>query len=199
MTFDDLHIVNYCHRNCTPLLNIMRLPKDEAFALAYEMAAQNKETTAFYRFADFENYYPRRLKTDTLLYTRFIELGGKPLQEHPLSFVLQGSDYLNDWFDRGIITRIPLNLIHSNDISFTYGDSMAVLKRDGEFTMLTKDMLFKEISDYDGTLDEFIRNVENHYQYIEVQVWNDECLSRYSEYLPPFILPDTPSTPQNQV
>ena len=56
MTIDDLQIVNYCHRSCTPLLNIMRLPKDEAFALAYKMAEQNKDTTAFYRFADFENY-----------------------------------------------------------------------------------------------------------------------------------------------
>ena len=181
MTVDDLHIVNYCHRSCTPLLNIMRLPKDEAFALAYEMAAQNKETTAFYRFADFENYYRERLKTDTLLYTRFIELGGKPLQEHPLSFVLQGSDYLNEWFDCGIITRIPLNLIHPDYISFTYGDSMAGLKRHGEFTMLTKDMLLKAISDYGGTLEEFMINVENQYRYIEVQIWNDECLSICSE------------------
>lgn len=174
--FDDLHIVNYCHRSCTPLLNIMRLPKDEAFALANEMAKQNKETTAFYRFADFENYYYERLKTDKLLYTRFIELGGKPSHEHPLSFVLQGSDYLNDWFDRGIITSIPLNLIHSDYISFTYGDSMSVLKRDGEFTMLTKDMLLKTISDYEGTTEEFLMNIENQYRYIEVQIWNDECL-----------------------
>ena len=82
MTVNDLHIVNYCHSNCTPLLNIMRLPKDEAFALAREMAEQNKDTTAFYRFADFENYYPERLKTDKLLYDRFIELGGKPAEEH---------------------------------------------------------------------------------------------------------------------
>ncbi len=89
MTIDDLHFVNYCPRRCPPLLNIMRLPKDEAFALAHEMAEQNKETTAFYRFADFENYYPERLKTDMLLYNRFTQLGGKPLQEHPLSFVLQ--------------------------------------------------------------------------------------------------------------
>lgn len=89
MTIDDLHIVNYCHLNCTPLQNIMRLPKNEAFALAQKLAAQNKETTAFYRFADFENYYPRRLKTDALLYARFVELGGKPLEQHPLSFVLQ--------------------------------------------------------------------------------------------------------------
>ena len=176
MTIDELQIVNYCHQSCTPLLNIMRLPKDEAFALAYEMAERNKETTAFYRFADFENYYPRRLKTDKLLYDRFIELGGKPLQEHPLSFVLQDSDYLDGWFDGGIVTKVPLNRIDSEHISFTYGDSMAVLERNGSFTMLTKDMLLKEITDFDGTIEEFLANVTNRYSYIEVQVWNDDCL-----------------------
>ena len=176
MTVNELHIVNYCHRNCTPLLNIMRLPKDEAFSLAHKMAEQNKDTTAFYRFADFENYYPERLKTDKLLYDRFIELGGKPVQEHPLSFVLQGSDFLDGWFDRGIVTTIPLSRINSDYISFTYGDSMSTLKMQGEFTMLTKDMLLKAISDYDGTPEDFLTYIADRYNYIEVQVWDDDCL-----------------------
>lgn len=176
MTIDDLYIVNYCHPSCTPLLNIMRLPKDEAFALALKMAEQNRDTTAFYRFADFDNYYPRRLQTDKLLRARFAELGGKPLQEHPLSFVLQGSAYLNDWFDNGIVTRIPLSRIPSDRISFTYGDSMASLEKHSEFTMLTKDMLLKVMSDYGGTPEEFMNNIEKQYHYIEAQVWDDECV-----------------------
>ena len=55
--FEELMLVNYCHHDCAPLRNIMRLPKEEAFALVEKMAAQHPETTAFYRFADFENYY----------------------------------------------------------------------------------------------------------------------------------------------
>ena len=43
--------------------------------------------------------------------------------------------------------------------------------------MLTKDMLLKAISDYGGTLEEFMSNVEKQYRYIEVQIWNDACLS----------------------
>ena len=27
---DELYIVNYCHPNCVPLKNIVRLPKEEA-------------------------------------------------------------------------------------------------------------------------------------------------------------------------
>lgn len=177
MTIDDLQIVNYCHPDCTPLQNIMRLPKAQAFALARQMAERNKNTTAFYRFADFENYYPARLKTDELLYAHFKELGGKPLQNHPLSFVLQGSDYLNDWFDCGTVTKISLNRIPADSVSFTYGDSITALKKHGDFTMLTKKKLLKAIAEYDGTLEEFLSYIKKQYRYIEVQIWNDNCLN----------------------
>lgn len=176
MTVKDLQIVNYCHPNCKPLQNIMRLPKGEAFALAKEMAAKNKDTTAFYRFADFANYYPERLQTDERLYRRFIALGGKPIEQHPLSFVLQGSEYLKEWFGGGIATTIPLDRIPSDYISFTYGDSQSTLKRDGDITMLTKDMLFRAIAE-SGTVEKFLSSVEKKYHYIEVQVWDDDCLN----------------------
>lgn len=179
MTVEDLCIVNYCHKNCKPLLNVMRLPKPEAFALDLQLAEQNKNTTAFYRFADFENYYYERLKTDELLSTRFKELGGKPVQEHPLSFVLHGSEYLDKWFDCGKVTSVPLKSIPDDCVSFTYGDSMSTLKRNGELTMLTKEMLFKAMSEYGGTVDEFLISVERQCGYIEVQVWNDCCIAEY--------------------
>lgn len=66
----------------------MRLPKAEAFRLARELAEKNPQTTAFYRFADFENYYSRRMWTDVLLHERFTRLGGRPEQKHPLFFTL---------------------------------------------------------------------------------------------------------------
>ncbi len=43
INIDDLYIVHYCYPNCMPLKDIMRLPKDEAFALAYQITATNKE------------------------------------------------------------------------------------------------------------------------------------------------------------
>ena len=180
MTIDDLCLVNYCHRTCTPLLNIMRLSKEEAFALAREMAEQNRETTAFYRFADFENYYPRRLQTDKLLCCRFLELGGKPVEQHPLSFVLQGSEYLDDWFGCGIITTVPLSRVPGDFVSFTLGDSMAALERQKEVTMLTKDMLLQAIAEYNGTVEEYLAEVERKYRYIEVQLWNDDCIKGHT-------------------
>ncbi|MDE7395683.1 MAG: hypothetical protein K2M95_06170 [Clostridiales bacterium] len=176
MTVDDLYIVNYCHKNCTPLQNIMRLPQDQAFDLAREMAAQNQNTTAFYRFADFENYYPRRLQADKLLFDRFTALGGKPKEKHPLSFVLQGSAYLHDWFGGGHITKFKLSPICEDAISFSYGDSMSALQRDGFLTVLTKRILLQAIAGYEGGVEDFLINAEKQYRYIEVQVWDDACL-----------------------
>lgn len=168
-----LYLVNYCHRSCVPLKNIMWLPREQAFALARKMAEQNKDATAFYRFADFDNYYRERLKTDELLYARFCELGGRPAKKHPLSFVLQGSEFLDNWFDKGIVTRIPLEYISADQISFTYGDSMSVLRKQGGFTMLTKEMLMEAMADYDGTLEGFLLDVNRRYHYMEVQVWQE--------------------------
>ena len=77
MNIENLLLVNYCHPDCVPLKNIMRLAKEEAFEMAKKMAAAHPETTAFYRFADFENYYDLRLRQDEFLYSRFVELGGR--------------------------------------------------------------------------------------------------------------------------
>ena len=171
---DEIYIVNYCHNNCIPLKNIFRLPEKEAFLLAYEMAANNPDTTAFYRFTDFVNYYPHRINQDEYLHKLFISLGGKPKEKHPLSFVLQCSEYLNNWFDNGIMTKILLKDIPSEFISFTLGDSGAVFNKNGTLTMYTKDMLLNIMREYKGTIDEFMNEIVEKYHYIEVQLWNDD-------------------------
>lgn len=177
ITEDQLYIINYCHNNCEPLKNIMRLPKGEAFALAEKLAKENKGSTAFWRFGDFAVYYPERLATDMLLYERFVAMGGKPLEKHPLSYVLQESEYLDAWFDNGITTKVPLAKIASEHISFTLGDSMATLKRNEDIQMLSKEELLQKAQEYTGTLEEFMGDIIEKYGYVEVQLWSDEyCL-----------------------
>lgn len=176
---NDIYIVNYCHPNCKPFLNIMHQPKDKAFKIAKQLAYENPETMAFYRFADFKNYYPRRLKADEMLYNEFVILGGKPKERHPLSFVLQGSEYLDNWFGNGTVVKIKLNDIPSEYISFTYGDSCAKLKKTGETTIVTKEKLLSQISSFDGTLEDFMSYIAKEYTYVEVQLWNDEFVKDY--------------------
>lgn len=176
MTEAALTLVNYCCPGCTPLKNIMRLPRDEAFALAYAMAKENEGKSAFYRFADFENYYPRRKRTDGILYDGFVALGGRPRERHPLSFVLQGSEYLHRWFDDGAVTRIPLGAVPDEAVSFTYGDSCAAHTRGQALRVMTKDMLLGEIRAFGGTLEAYMEWVAGEHTYIEAQLWDDSYL-----------------------
>ena len=168
----DMDLINYSHVDCEPLKNIMRLPQKEAYALAAELAAAHPDTTAFGRFADFHNYYPRRLETDRQLHAAFLALGGQPTEEHPLSFVLEGSDYLDGWFGHGLVTRIPLKHVPPEQVSFTLGDSM---RADG-FTLLSLDMLDKMMNDHPGGAEACLAELREKYHYIEVQLWDDGVL-----------------------
>ena len=85
------------------------------------------------------NYYPQGSKPIGSYMNLFVSLGGKPKERHPLSFVLQGSDYLNSWFDNGITTKIPLKDLPSEFVSFTYGDSVSTYKRKGTVEIFTKE------------------------------------------------------------
>ena len=175
INFDGLILVNYCHPDCTPMMNIMRLPKAEAFALARKMADAHPETTAFYRFADFENYYALREAQDAYLYARFVELGGKPEEMHPLSFVIESSDYLREWFGNGIETRLPLCEIDPCHISFTIGDSGADFQKNGKVDLLTVEDLRRRLSEYED-FDTFMRAAGRNY--VEAQLWSDRYIRR---------------------
>lgn len=156
--------MHYCHPNCKPFQNIMRLAKE------------NPDTTAFCRFADFVNYYPRRLETDEFLYENFLRLAGKPKEKHPLSFVLQGCDYLEDWFGKGTAYRIKLSEIRPDSVSFTLGVSCALYGRTGKIQQLTKEQLLAQMKAFEGGAENFMKYISEHYSYIEAQLWEDDVV-----------------------
>lgn len=170
-SMQELILVNYCHPDCEPMMNIMRLPEAEAYAKACELAAQHPDTTAFYRFADFENYYPSRKEQDAFLYARFQELGGQPEEEHPLSFVVQGSDYLKEWFGGGIETRLALKDVEPCHISFTIGDSGYDFQQKKSVELLTVDDLYQRMAEYED-FETFLKSTGRGY--VEVQLWSDK-------------------------
>lgn len=178
-SFDELILVNYCYPDCIPLMNIMRLPQKEAFALAAAFAESHPGTTAFYRFADFENYYSLRKKQDEYLYSQFIELGGMPEEKHPLSFVIEGSDYLLEWFGKGIESRLRLKDILPCHISFTIGDSGAEYDKCGSVKLLTMESIKEQLQKYGNNFDAFMKATGKHY--VEAQLWTDKYITE--EYL----------------
>ena len=127
--------------------------------------------SAFYRFADFQNYYSLRKKQDEYLYSRFVELGGKPEEKHPLSFVIEGSDYLFDWFGKGIVSKLRLRDILPEHISFTIGDSGAEYEKCGRVKILTLEDIKEGVLQHGNNFDAFMKATGKHY--IEAQLWSD--------------------------
>ncbi len=174
--FDQLVLVNYCHPGCVPLKNIMRLPETQAFQLAQRLAEEHPETTAFYRFADFANYYALRKAQDAALYQRFLLLGGRPEEAHPLSFVVEGSAYLRGWFGNGPETQLLLKDIAPWHISFTVGDSGAAFQKNGTVELLDVNGLRRLLEENGGSLAQVL--LHTGYHYVEAQLWCDAYLKQ---------------------
>lgn len=172
----QLYLTSYRHPDTAPLGNIMLLPEAEAYQKAAQLAAAHPETTAFYRFADFANYYPRRKTSEEALRQHFIQLGGQPELMHPYSFVLMESDYLARWFGNGPAVRIPVEALPKEQLSFTLGDSMSTFAREGVHQVRTLEGLLEMIAAH-GSLEAFLTHVETTWTYIEAQVWSRNALA----------------------
>lgn len=171
-----INIVHYCHSECMPLRSITELPEKEAFETAYKLGLNNG--TAFGRFKDFINYFPRRIKTEKWLYDWFLKSGGEPKTKHPLYFVLEGSDFLNEWFGKGKMIKIPLSIIDTKHISFTLGDSCATFDKENRKDPFLKEKLYEMIEKNNGRTDELLEAIykDYNYHYIECQLWNNKYI-----------------------
>ncbi len=169
---DKLYITRYYYPGTDPWKNIMLLPEEEAFRKAEELAAEHPDTTSFGRFADFANYYPARKKADAFVREKFIQLGGKPKLSHPYSFTLLECEYLKEWFNSSDKIIIDLDDIPDDQVSFTLGDSCALMIHGNEPVVLTKKLLFERIEAFNGSVDVFLKESLGKYAYVEVQVWD---------------------------
>ncbi len=169
---DKLYIMHYYYPGTDPWKNIMLLPEKEAFRVAEKLAQEHPDTTSFGRFADFVNYYPARKKADTFVRERFIQLGGRPKLPHPYSFTLLECEYLRDWFSSSDKITIDLEDFPDDQVSFTLGDSCALMIQGTEPVVLTKAQLLERIEAYGGSVETFMKESLGKCAYVEVQLWD---------------------------
>lgn len=86
--------------------------------------------------------------------------------------MVEGSDYLSEWFGNGIETRVSLSVIAEEHVSFTLGDSGAEFGRNGYVKLLTLKQFEMLLNHQTGDYNHFIKKIGE--QYVEVQVWSDE-------------------------
>ena len=169
---EKLYITHYYYPGTDPWKNIMNLPEDEAYRMAKTLSDAHPDITSFGRFADFENYYPARKKADAFVRESFLQLGGKPKLSHPYSFTLMECEYLREWFDSSDKIVFDLEDIPEDQVSFTLGDSCALIVHGSEPVVLTKKNLLERIEECGGSTEVFFKESLGKYAYVEVQLWD---------------------------
>lgn len=97
-------------------------------------------------------------------------------EQHPISFVLHGSEYLDNWFGKGFTYKIKLSGISPDSVSFSLGDSCAQYGKSGNIHQLTAKQLLSQINEFEGSTDDFMKYVSEHSSYIEVHLWDDSVI-----------------------
>ncbi len=172
----QLYLVNYRHRDSEPFKSITDLPLEEAKKLA-ELLHGSSACKAHRRFgADFVQYYENRKKAEQWLYEKFRKQGGKPNVKHPLYFTLQSSEEMSGNYGEYLEIRLNLDEIDDCDISFTFGDSMALYYMEKLHKMFTKKDVLKQLELFDNDVNKMLEQTDKQAVFIEAQLWNDKYL-----------------------
>ena len=165
---------------------------DEAGELGSQLLAENSE--AFRRFRKFSTYWPRRRKTDAWLRAEFEKMGGRPVLPFPQYFVLGVSSYISELGnDNGYLNiRIPLSEFNSDEVSFTYSDSMVSLwlseeqREEPHFNsdlhgkVFTKEGILATVARYGIPNGEWDTDPRKAYDFfVEAQVWGQTPLQKF--------------------
>ena len=176
---DEIYLVNYRTIKCEPLKSITRLPEKEAVEVAKKLYDDNPYD-GFQRFGeDFDKYYHYRIRAEKWLHQEFVKIGGRPQTKHPLYFFVHEWDIAEKAWEgkvEKVVAKIPLNEIDICDISFTFGDSMAMLDRDDGRPPFLKDELQKHLLGYGNDVNKFLDAVYEQIgqRAIEAHIWNDK-------------------------
>lgn len=165
----NLFLVNYRHTNSEPLKSITSIPFEEAKSLADNLY-KNSSCKAHRRFGSaFAQYYHDRKTAEEWLYSNFKNQGGIPKIKNPLYFTLEGFEEFSVNYNEYEISKLDLNEISEEDVSFTLGDSMALYYNGALNQVLTKSALLAKL-----TSD----TAKEHYPFIEAQLWNDKYFTK---------------------
>jgi hypothetical protein len=191
-------LLHFFRRGSRPFQSLSELPECQAHSI---MRGLFVEGSVFWeRFRDPSSYLSFRKQVEHRMRGEFLAKGGVPKQEYPIYFVLGRPKWIETAADAQTTSTteeitIPLSILSSEDVSFTYPDSMVSAMMDAE-----KNPEYYE-PDYHGqvfTLTEVSRIIgekglpgekwqtmmpRHLAHYIEAQVWNRRPLLEYYDQI----------------
>jgi hypothetical protein len=183
-------ITHYHLADREPFLNLSDLDDERVEEVLAGLAAAAENGSSERRFGP--RYMKLRRRTEELLRTRFIEVGGRPVRQSPHYFVLGESEWFRGLYREGREVRISLSVMPTHHVSFTYPDSVTSMGLLSDFGIHAAHQPYHgnvyRIEELAGVVGRYglPRGTRpNSYQghqfkdfehYIEVQVWADDTL-----------------------
>jgi len=185
-------LYHYFERAFGPFRSFTELPVEQARQILIERKAAGKPGNP-----DVEGFLQKRYARDAQLRELFIQHGGKPERANPYYMFLGPHSQWRSAYDHPRTVKIPLRAFDPLTISFTYGDSFAVLNPAlfGEEEYWGKVYFADEILDvvakygmpphvkYDFKRGIFPKDkpINDHLLYVEAHIWSGEVVGRWRE------------------
>ena len=185
-----LYLYHYFEQNLGPFMSLTSLPIEEA----REILTYQKSIGKFGN-PDIEGFLLKRYKRDEQLLDMFIKRGGHAQMKNPVYLFLGEHCQWKSAYENPSEIKIPLCEFDPLTVSFTYGDSFAVLNpvlfgveeywNKVYFTDEILDIVerhgFPPHVEYDFKLGIYPtdKHINNHLKYVEAHVWDNDVLGHY--------------------
>ena len=189
-----MFLFHYYDRDFKPFKSLTELPFEEAKQTLLQQKAEGK-----FRNPDIDGFLQKRYDRDRQLREMFIARGGKPQRAVPIYMMFGEHKQWESAYENPAVIQIPLIEFDSLTVSFTYGDSFAILNPSlfGEEEYWNRVYFIDEIIkivdhygfpppieyDFKRGIYPTDKNINNHLKYVEAHIWSDEVLNRYTPNL----------------
>ena len=184
------YLYHYFERKSGPFMTLTALPIKKSREILYA-----KRDAGSFANPDIEGFLQKRYARDKQLRDAFIARGGLPQRMTPVYMMLGEHRQWESAYNEPVVIRIPLEAFDPKTISFTYGDSFAILnpmlfnKEDYWNKVYFADEILKVIAhyglppyveyDFKRSIYPTDKSIDHHLKYVEAHVWSDHILNQY--------------------
>jgi len=183
-------LYHYFERDFGPFRAFTELSMDQARQVLLAQKAAGKAVNP-----DIEGFLQKRYGRDAQLREAFLQHGGRPERANPYYMFLGEHPQWASAYDTPEVIKIPLREFDPLTVSFTYGDSFAVLNPAlfgpeeywgkiyfaNEILGLVERIGFPPHVDYDFKRGIYPKgaHINECLKYVEAHVWSDEVPDKY--------------------
>ncbi len=185
-----MFLYHYYEKDFGPFIMITSLPIEDSIKILTAQKAAGK-----FHNPDIEGFLNKRYERDKKLHDLFISHGGQPKRNNPIYMFLGEHHQWESAYENPAVIKIPLNEFDPLTVSFTYGDSFAILNPN----LFSTEEYWNKVYFADEILEVIQRHgypphveydfkrgiyptdkpINDHLKYVEAHIWDDDILKKY--------------------